>query len=486
MRVFIQSNPLWAVFVFLALQLSSAAAFSHRAFDMNLYSNGACLYVNGSSKDTSLRFEFSGVRQPTALVVFQYDDIIAFRNLPNLNYFLNHSYILDKPILGFDDETDQLGFLLISRKDFDIPESILATLVLSDKEVDYPIENDGVYCIYMPLYKYNETLVLPQAHYNARVTVKNETMPVNIYHDISTHISLSIVFGLGLVLMSLFHPAIGQGKLTQLPIVTRYIIYFFIVNFVYNSLYFILELICTYFPNDALYDFTENFYFRLQTGVIDKFQLYILILVYLGYGYAGADVKINTKLTTTFWLANTVSRIVTDYIYTDVNTLIDITLLEEKYLILYNSVILPGGYKKSLIRSMDPRGKGIVSTFSLIQVVSESLFYIAITYYAFKINKYWKTKGETQMKKYIYKSIIFHLFIYKFALKYVALQISTITFGGFFDVGELLKVLGNLIEIYEMKVISLNVIEVFILWLIWGVNKPLKPDGTKKKEKEKK
>ena len=68
---------------------------------------------------------------------------------------------------------------------------------------------------------------------------------------------------------------------------------------------------------------------------------------------------------------------------------------------------------------------------------------------------------------------------------------SDINLTGVFDVGEMLSVIGNLIELQDLKFTALRLVEVLLLWFIWSFNKPLdfkrlKEMTRKKKRKEKK
>ncbi|KAK6457377.1 uncharacterized protein RJT20DRAFT_1949 [Scheffersomyces xylosifermentans] len=482
MKLSFQTNPVWIIAVFLATQLSVVLGTSHRIFELNAKSNAACLYVNASQEDTSLSIEFSDVTDhEIPLIIFNYNDLIKFKNLPNLNYFVNHTYVFENHIV--ENNNGSVGFTFELRKGLDeLPPSLFNTTIDEDSVIEYPIADEGVYCVYLPIYKSTGEGYLPTTQYKAKVTVNNEAVPANIFQDISTHVSLALMFGVAFVVVAFFHPAVSQRRLSQLPLITRYIIYYLLTNFAYNSIFFALELICAYFPNDPLYDFTEDWYFRLQTGVLNKFQSYIIVLVYLGYGYHKLNVNVISKFTVTLWLINSVSRIFTDYLLRETNTIIDIILIDEKYQVLYNTVLLAGTYKADRVAAWAPRERALTSIFTLVQILTEFLLFIIFLWNSYKINKKLTQLGEPGLKKYITRSLFYHLFLYKIVFKQVALYLSHLKFGGLFDVGETLQVIGHFIEMFEMKLIGFNLLEILIVWYIWGTNKPLKLAPAKKVE----
>ena len=62
---------------------------------------------------------------------------------------------------------------------------------------------------------------------------------------------------------------------------------------------------------------------------------------------------------------------------------------------------------------------------------------------------------------------------------------SDINLTGVFDVGEMLSVIGNLIELQDLKFTALRLVEVLLLWFIWSFNKPLDFKKTKRDDKKK-
>lgn len=59
-------------------------------------------------------------------------------------------------------------------------------------------------------------------------------------------------------------------------------------------------------------------------------------------------------------------------------------------------------------------------------------------------------------------------------------------FTGVFDVSELLSVVGNVIEMFDLKVRALQVVDMVLLWIIWSTKKPYNVDEVEHRDDKKK
>ncbi|KAK6461190.1 hypothetical protein DFJ63DRAFT_220870 [Scheffersomyces coipomensis] len=467
----ITSNLFTVLCTFLITQLSCSFALTHRYFRMSYLNNGACVLINSTTPDTSLRFNFYGVKDFTVpVVIFEYSEILYFKNVPNLNYFVNHTYIYNDEWHLMKYSKSGLDFLIEPRKpDLGLPPSYFNNTIDQNGSFQYKIPRDGVYCIYFPVYTAGPQNYLP-GRYVADVIVVDETYPLNVFSDISIHVSLSILYGIVFAFISFFHPAIAKGQLSKLPIITRSIAYVLIVSFLYSSIFFILEIICAYYPTDRLYEFTEETYYNFQRGLIGKLPNYVSVLVYLGYGFSNLDFKPYIKITTFVFVVHILASLYGDYVVGNVSSLVDISFLGDKFSILYKTVILYGNYRDAYLGFKSDLDKKVLMYSSYAQIGTEILIFIICSVHAIII--YFKLrKAHRKAANKMLISFFIHLLLYKLAVKQILVFLNRIIFNGVFDVGESLKVFGNIIEGRDLKLYLIDLIELVLIWALWGTNR---------------
>ncbi|KAK6198625.1 uncharacterized protein RJT21DRAFT_122212 [Scheffersomyces amazonensis] len=469
----VTNRVFYVIGLFLATQLSWTMALTHRKLELSSRNNAACILINSTSDDTSISFDFKNVKQfEVPLVVFEYRDIVRFRNLPNFNFFSNHSYVLweGHDIVKLNNKSVEFE-LQLRKKDEPLPDSFFNTTVTDDSKFEYPVEKNGVYCTYLPLYKYGPNAYLP-INYYVDIEVVNETFPINIFNDISSHVTLSIIFAVSLLFINFFHPAISRGQLTSLPIITKTVVYILIVNFIYNSIFFILEILCAYYPSDALYHFTEITYANLQRGLVDKLQVYISSLVYLGYGFSNLPVKVYLAPVNLLFFIHVATSLFGDFVVGNISSLQDILFLQRPFTVLYNTILVSPVYRAAVLNHKSANEKTLLYFSSIGQVGSEILLFLVSLIFAIVI--WFKIRKEhPKSARRLLTSLLVHYFGYKLIIKQLLVIAIKISFAGFFDVGEGLRVFGNLIEARLSKLVLINLVELFIIWLFWGTNNPI-------------
>lgn len=137
-------------------------------------------------------------------------------------------------------------------------------------------------------------------------------------------------------------------------------------------------------------------------------------------------------------------------------------------------------------------GKIVVTVLAYTKLTISALVHLASFGYGLKL--YWNLKksNNNRVTRPLLQSIVLHLVSWRiFGRIIIANFYSDINLTGVFDVGEMLSVIGNLIELQDLKFTALRLVEVLLLWFIWSFNKPLdfkrlKEMTRKKKRKEKK
>ena len=115
-----------------------------------------------------------------------------------------------------------------------------------------------------------------------------------------------------------------------------------------------------------------------------------------------------------------------------------------------------------------------------------ALVHLASFGYGLKL--YWNLKksNNNRVTRPLLQSIVLHLVSWRiFGRIIIANFYSDINLTGVFDVGEMLSVIGNLIELQDLKFTALRLVEVLLLWFIWSFNKPLDFKKTKRDDKKK-
>ncbi|KAI3406879.2 hypothetical protein KGF56_000171 [Candida oxycetoniae] len=470
-------------------QLVSIFAKPDRKLLFNFQNNAACILVNETAVNTNFKFNFHGTQQDdqVPMMIFNYLDLKFFKNLPNFDTFLNHTYLDEKKILEIgDDIYDDISFKLKTFRGAALPESLYTTVVTTDKELEYTASEPGVYCVYFPLYSYDGDIIHP-TNYHAELQI-DDFQSISVFNDISAHISEFLMFGLALVPLYYIYPVLRTKQVNKLPPVIQQLTQLLIVFVCLNVAHFVLELAYLFMPNDFLHGFSEVYFAFFKSILLEKWQKYIVALVYFGLGYVNSPVKSSKLLLQCIFTVNIISTCVFYYATGKLSSVTDITVNGAQYQVVYKSILVPRFYKKVALNQDTDFTKLMITISGLVQVVSSFLMQLLSFYYGLKLS--WKFRGSKKLSKPIISSILFHLISWSTFGRHLMYQIFIqIRAEGIFDVGELLSNMGVMLEHYEVKIVGFQLVEILILLFIWTTKTPYDASGVvveKENEKKKK
>ncbi|KAI5959310.1 uncharacterized protein KGF55_005460 [Candida pseudojiufengensis] len=468
-------------------QLSLILATPDRSLFFNYQNNAACILVNDTVY-TNFHFEIENPKnQSIPLIIFNYRNLQYFKNLPNFDVFLNHTYLDledEKQFISTDNVSNSVGFNLKTFRNYKIPEDTFVELITDKTDLIYQVPEPGVYCIYFPLYSYDRDIIHPTAYaINLKI---EEFAPISVFNDISSHISNVILFGLFILPLSYIYPDIRKRRFEKLPPVIQELCQILIVSLVLNGVHVVLELCYLFFPNDFVHSFTENYFGYFKDILLEKWQKYTVCQIYLGLGYKNSPIKTPKVLFQSIFILNVVSTILLDYLMGPATSIIDIYINDKQFEIVKKSILVTRFYKSIFInRNYTDFIKSLITVSTTIQLVSGLIMQLISLIYG--VIFVYKLKNHPSLLKPMSSSILIHLIAWstfgKHAIYNLAIKISV---TGIFDAGELLSVIGTLIEQFEIKLVGLQVIEILILWFLWSGGKSFDLSVLKTEEQEEK
>ncbi|CAI5756680.1 unnamed protein product [Candida verbasci] len=443
---------MFLLFTFITLTLAA----SNRQLFFNYQNNAACILINEPTPFTQLSFNFQlGSNQSIPLVIFNYLDIVNFKNLPNFDQFLNHTYLDVNKFITKDVEFNFQTF-----KSKSLPEHFESTIIQESGEYNYQIFQNGTYCIYLPLYTFDETIIHP-THYYATMKIEHEFRHVDLYHKFSTNLTITILFASTLLLLSYFNPSIREFQIEKLTIVKQQLVTLLFGTFAFYFLYTINEFLTLFaIPSDKFYSLSEGTFGHAQYLIIDKWQKYTISKIYFGVAFKNFT---KPRIFDLIFAINVISSFVSDYLIKIDST--DILVNDKPFQILKQSILVPGFYK-SVLQNVETDGNKLtLEVASALQLISGILIQLITLIVGIKV--YWKLK-DRKLQAPILQSLLLHLITWSTFVKHLIYHLYIkISIRGIFDVGELLGVIGSLIETYQVKVVSLNLVEILLLWFIW-------------------
>ncbi|KAI5969214.1 hypothetical protein CANMA_001767 [Candida margitis] len=468
----------------------------YRTVFFNYQNNAVCLYANDTAH-THFEIEFDNARlnESIPVMIFNYRDLPKFKNLPNFNSFLNHTY-LNEPdemqrLITIDEETKQVdfNFQLVSKSGQSLPESVWYKVITNETLIRYDVKQPGTYCIYMPLYTLDWNTILP-TNYQAQLTVE-EFSPVSVFHDISVSVNIAIMFGSILVGLSYLYPAIRARKFTKLPPVIQQLTQLLIVYVGFTMIQLALRLIYLFVPNDFIYTFTEDYFGYFANILLNKWQKFIISQVYFGLGYVNCPNTILKYIFQVAFIINLVSVVIVDNCVNFPIPITGVSINNEHYSIFKKSILVNEFYANIVINQNSDLLKYIFNYGTQAQIICG--FVMQVSRFVSGVYFAWKLRKFPKLAKPMISTVLLHLIAWtSFGKQSVYVAFVRLNFSGVFDVGELLGQVGKLMETYEVKWLALSLVEILLLWFIWSTGKPydysvaVKQDEEKKKKKKNK
>lgn len=481
----------------------------YRKVFFNYQNNAVCLYAN-DTVHTQFEIEFDLARdnETIPVLIFNYRDLIKFKNVPNFNDFLNHTYLNDQ----VNDQGEGLSLLLVdevhklvyfniqmNQVGKSLPKLVWYDVVTNETSfISYGVNEPGTYCIYMPLYSFDGNLIHP-TNYKAQLSVEEFT-PISVFHDIATSLNVVIMFGSTLVVLSYLYPAIRARKFDKLPPVIQQLTQLLIVYVGFTLIQFALRLIYLFVPNDFIYSFTEDYFGYFANVLLNKWQKFIISQVYFGLGYINVPeslktIRISKLIFQLAFIVNLVAIFVLDNCINIPIPLTSILINQERYLIYKKSILVNEYYANIVINQNSDLLKYLFKYGSQTQLLCGFLMQVVRLVCGFQLA--WKLRRFRKLAKPMIVTIMIHLIAWTlFGKQSVYVAFIRLNIGGVFDVGELLSNIGQLLETYEVKWMALSLVEILMIWFIWSTDKPYdyavvvaeeekkKDKGSKKEKKD--
>lgn len=471
----------------------------YRKVFFNYQNNAVCLYAN-DTVHTQFEIEFDLVRdnETIPVLIFNYRDLIKFKNVPNFNEFLNHTYLNDQvngqgeglSLLLVDEVHKLVDFnLQMNQVGKSLPKLVWYDVVTNETSfISYGVNEPGTYCIYMPLYSFDGNLIHP-TNYKAQLSVEEFT-PISVFHDIATSLNIVIMFGSTLVVLSYLYPAIRARKFDKLPPVVQQLTQLLIVYVGFTLIQFALRLIYLFVPNDFIYSFTEDYFGYFANVLLNKWQKFIISQVYFGLGYINVPeslktIRISKLIFQLAFIVNLVAIFVLDNCINIPIPLTSILINQERYLIYKKSILVNEYYANIVINQNSDLLKYLFKYGSQTQLLCGFLMQVVRLVCGFQLA--WKLRRSRKLAKPMIVTIMIHLIAWTlFGKQSVYVTFIRLNIGGVFDVGELLSNIGQLLETYEVKWMALSLVEILMIWFIWSTNKPYDYAVVVEEEKKKK
>ncbi|CCG24851.1 hypothetical protein CORT_0G01640 [Candida orthopsilosis Co 90-125] len=471
----------------------------YRKVFFNYQNNAVCLYAN-DTVHTQFEIEFDLARdnETIPVLIFNYRDLIKFKNVPNFNEFLNHTYLNDQvndqgegsSLLLVDEVHKSVDFnLQMNQVGKSLPKSVWYDVVTNETSfISYGVNEPGTYCIYMPLYSFDGNLIHP-TNYKAQLSVEEFT-PISVFHDIATSLNIVIMFGSTLVVLSYLYPAIRARKFDKLPPVVQQLTQLLIVYVGFTLIQFALRLIYLFVPNDFIYSFTEDYFGYFANVLLNKWQKFIISQVYFGLGYINVPeslktIRISKLIFQLAFIVNLVAIFVLDNCIDIPIPLTSILINQERYSIYKKSILVNEYYANIVINQNSDLLKYLFKYGSQTQLLCGFLMQVVRLVCGFQLA--WKLRRSRKLAKPMIVTIMIHLIAWTlFGKQSVYVAFIRLNIGGVFDVGELLSNIGQLLETYEVKWMALSLVEILMIWFIWSTNKPYDYAVVVEEEKKKK
>ncbi|KAG7663061.1 uncharacterized protein J8A68_003404 [[Candida] subhashii] len=435
--------------------------------------------VETPTKGTKLVIDVTQVVEQVPLMVFKYDDLYRFTNVPNFNQFVdnsNHFAIDDRSDLKFDLADIDGNFLPKSAKNYSLNE---------DEVIEYPVMEKGVYCVYFPLTE-KQYQIYSEGTY-AHIRIKDEAVPMNLGHELSIHIVLASVYGSMWLLLRYYFPVLSAPKSSTVPYIPKILQIVIGSNFVYYFAFVIMDAVVHIIHCGYFYSFMQNYYVDFQTVLINL-QGYLISLIYLGAAYRDLfRMKTTRKVFTFLFIIHAASMVVAKQIMQSTRTTKDLTFNGHSYEVLHASILVNSLNKSSTINSETSFIKKSITLFTLIQIVTGVILQFQCLVCGIKLNRYFKKTNQKNLSKPMFYSILFHLVGWTYMFRHLGIMKSLeINLDGVFDVNEILYSMGNIIAWQEINLLIVDLFEIVLIWFVWSSRAPLivkKPEENEKNDK---
>ncbi|CAK9437509.1 uncharacterized protein LODBEIA_P18870 [Lodderomyces beijingensis] len=459
-------------------QLSLVLAIPTRDIFFNYQSNAACILVNDTSY-TNFKFNFANTAldKQIPLIIFNYADLQYFKNLPNLNAFLNHTYLDEKPFLKLgsekkngDGKDDEMAFDLKVFRSFEFPEHVEKRLIKEDGEFTYHVPEPGVFCVYLPLYSYDGNLIHP-TNYHANMEIQ-EFQPISVYNDISAHITIAILFGLALLPFKYIYKLKTLRDFDKITPVVREAAQIILVYAVLNGVHVVLELTYLFIPNNFIHSFTEEYFSYFKVLLLEIWQKYVTTMIYLGLGFGNLPETQQgpRNLIQAIFVFNFITAILFRSLTKRTESAVDILINEEPFQIIHKSILVSRFYSNVVTKQYSEIMKTIIIYSTRAQFITGLLLLVATFYSGLKLILHFKS--DKTLLRPILSSFLLQLVAWSTFGRHIIYQLYIrLVFAGVFDVGELLSSISTLMEYYEVRMAGSSLVELLLLAFIWYTKK---------------
>lgn len=472
-------------------QLSIAVfGLSYRDFQLTENKNGACILADTAGNDTVWDIKVLAASQDLPMIIYDYLDYTKFQNLPNLDEFLNDSYVDGRfnKLLRVNHDGSYTFKLRSGNGDNTLPDTYVNTTITTKTPYKHAIEQPGFYCIYIPK-------APNQGKYLIDVEIKDELLPIDTPRYVHAHtkalgVNLVLIFTLSF-LQSIWNKQDKKShKVTtessNIPVNLITILLFF--NTVYLVTLIILEKLILHFYDNpilqSIYLFLNNHVYPLEKSIHDPlFDAFVLLIV-SGYGYT-------QKVPKKFYvlIAIYLSSFAAKYFLTNLQIYIPsdfqvfkIDINDTKYDFFYHSIITAA----NLNADVKPRLNTLLTPFRFAtafynSIANNILFPSSILVGLLTLRKLRKTEHNTKPLAY---TVLGFLILYSLILKNSLSQLvlPNYKFSGANDFGEVLIVIHGMIGLKLFQCFLFKYLDIAVVYLIWSYfSKESAPKVTKAK-----
>ena len=170
----------------------------------------------------------------------------------------------------------------------------------------------------------------------------------------------------------------------------------------------------------------------------------------------------------------------------DIMNIGDILINQIPYGVVDKSMLVTRAYKFILTDFYSDNSKHAVLMAKKAQAFCDIATQVLTFAYGIRIAWYLKGKNARILKVFL-QSLLVHLIAWSYFGKFTIASLYVhMKFSGVFDVSELLSVVGNVIEMFDLKVRALQVVDMVLLWIIWSTKKPYNVDEVEHRDDKKK
>jgi hypothetical protein len=466
----------------LFIQLTMVLGISYRSFQLVEHHNGACFLADTVGNTTRLQFRNLLSKDPLPLIIFNYLDHVKFKDFPNLNEFLNDSYIDGKinKLLRVQPDGSYKFKLRPGNGYTKLPENYLNYTLDKQEVFHYPVPGRGVYCAYVPKYPHSSKFLVD-------VGVLDDIYPIDTPRHLDVHLKLAGALLLLIVVLFLVYSRSPKAQLNkshkvsstvEFPRPVKLTLGIFQLNLLLNVCYFLAEvLVIRHYDNS----FMQSVYFTLHEHVYTLehskfdpiFEAFVFALV-TGYMYTNKLPK-KFYIVLGIYLSSFFTKSVLlqkQIVIPGELQLMTIRINGESFDVLHNSIITGFG--------LNPEVKGLlnlaINKWSVLllsyHVLALNIFYPASLLFGFitlfKYKKQNKGKQEIDTRPLSY-TLFGYLIVYSLVVKrFVNLLIlPNFIFNGISDYGEVLVVIHRFIEKKLFRISLLKYLDILIVCLIW-------------------